>query len=155
QAIVREEQQTSPRRALLSTAHGKQGLVRHRCFKGSRPLPHARAPRSRLSRRRHVAQGRRARAGGERSARALPPARDGARRRGIRQRGVSATLAHFGALDVVVNNAGYGQFGTIEEASDAEARRNYDVNVFGLPSSPGRCSVTSTIYGIASSETRV
>ena len=45
---------------------------------------------------------------------------------------VSATLAHFGALDVVVNNAGYGQFGTLEEVSDAEARRNYDVNVFGL-----------------------
>jgi len=44
---------------------------------------------------------------------------------------VTATLAHFGALDVVVNNAGYGQFGTVEEVSDAEARRNYDVNVFG------------------------
>jgi NAD(P)-dependent dehydrogenase (short-subunit alcohol dehydrogenase family) len=44
---------------------------------------------------------------------------------------VRATLAHFGSLDVVVNNAGYGQFGTVEEVSDAEARRNYDVNVFG------------------------
>jgi NAD(P)-dependent dehydrogenase (short-subunit alcohol dehydrogenase family) len=44
---------------------------------------------------------------------------------------VAATLAHFGALDVVVNNAGYGQFGTVEEVTDAEARRNYDVNVFG------------------------
>src|SRR6185369_3527750 len=46
-------------------------------------------------------------------------------------RAVAATRAHFGALDVVVNNAGYGQFGTVEEVSDAEARRNYDVNVFG------------------------
>ncbi|NVB84873.1 MAG: SDR family NAD(P)-dependent oxidoreductase [Kofleriaceae bacterium] len=45
---------------------------------------------------------------------------------------VGATLAHFDALDVVVNNAGYGQLGTPEEASDAEARRNYDVNVFGV-----------------------
>jgi NAD(P)-dependent dehydrogenase (short-subunit alcohol dehydrogenase family) len=45
---------------------------------------------------------------------------------------VGATLSHFGALDVVVNNAGYGQLGTPEEASDAEARRNYDVNVFGV-----------------------
>jgi NAD(P)-dependent dehydrogenase (short-subunit alcohol dehydrogenase family) len=44
---------------------------------------------------------------------------------------VQATLTHFGALDVVVNNAGYGQFGTVEEATDAEARRNFDVNVFG------------------------
>jgi NAD(P)-dependent dehydrogenase (short-subunit alcohol dehydrogenase family) len=45
---------------------------------------------------------------------------------------VTATLAHFGALDVVVNNAGYGQLGTVEEATDAEARANYDVNVFGV-----------------------
>jgi len=44
---------------------------------------------------------------------------------------VRRTLAHFGRLDVVVNNAGYGQFGTVEEVSDDEARRNYDVNVFG------------------------
>lgn len=44
---------------------------------------------------------------------------------------VTATLGHFGTLDVVVNNAGYGQFGAVEEVSDAEARRNYDVNVFG------------------------
>jgi NAD(P)-dependent dehydrogenase (short-subunit alcohol dehydrogenase family) len=44
---------------------------------------------------------------------------------------VSKTKAHFGALDVVVNNAGYGQMGTVEEVTDAEARRNYDVNVFG------------------------
>lgn len=45
---------------------------------------------------------------------------------------VRATVAHFGALDVVVNNAGYGQFGTAEEVTDAEARRNFDVNVFGV-----------------------
>ena len=44
---------------------------------------------------------------------------------------VTATIAHFGTLDVVVNNAGYRQFGAVEEVSDAEARRNYDVNVFG------------------------
>jgi NAD(P)-dependent dehydrogenase (short-subunit alcohol dehydrogenase family) len=47
------------------------------------------------------------------------------------QRSVVATHAHFGALHVVVNNAGYGQFGTVEEVSDEEARRNFDVNVFG------------------------
>jgi NAD(P)-dependent dehydrogenase (short-subunit alcohol dehydrogenase family) len=46
-------------------------------------------------------------------------------------RAIARTLGHFGALDVVVNNAGYGQFGTVEEVTDAEARRNYDVNVFG------------------------
>jgi len=45
---------------------------------------------------------------------------------------VRSTLAHFGSLDVVVNNAGYGQLGTVEEVTDAEARANYDVNVFGV-----------------------
>jgi NAD(P)-dependent dehydrogenase (short-subunit alcohol dehydrogenase family) len=37
----------------------------------------------------------------------------------------------FGALDVVVNNAGYGQFGMVEEISEAEARAQFDTNVFG------------------------
>jgi NAD(P)-dependent dehydrogenase (short-subunit alcohol dehydrogenase family) len=35
-------------------------------------------------------------------------------------------------LDVLVNNAGYGQMGPVEEISDAELRRQYDTNVFGL-----------------------
>jgi NAD(P)-dependent dehydrogenase (short-subunit alcohol dehydrogenase family) len=37
----------------------------------------------------------------------------------------------FGRLDVVVNNAGYGQFGFIEELSEAEARGQIETNVFG------------------------
>ncbi len=45
---------------------------------------------------------------------------------------LAATVGHFGTLDVVVNNAGYGQIGTLEELSDGEARQNFDVNVFGL-----------------------
>lgn len=45
---------------------------------------------------------------------------------------IDATMAKFGAINIVVNNAGYGQLGTIEEISDAEARHNFDVNVFGL-----------------------
>lgn len=40
-------------------------------------------------------------------------------------------ISHFGQIDVVVNNAGYGQFGTLEELSDSEVRQNYEVNVFG------------------------
>ncbi|WP_395308327.1 SDR family oxidoreductase [Mycobacterium sp. AMU20-3851] len=38
---------------------------------------------------------------------------------------------HFGRLDVVVNNAGYGQFGFIEELSEAQARDQIETNVFG------------------------
>jgi NAD(P)-dependent dehydrogenase (short-subunit alcohol dehydrogenase family) len=46
-------------------------------------------------------------------------------------RAVRSTRESFDALDVVVNNAGYGQLGTVEEVTDEEARRNFDVNVFG------------------------
>lgn len=46
--------------------------------------------------------------------------------------GISKTVETFGNLDVVVNNAGYGQNGTLEELTDAESRENFDVNVFGL-----------------------
>ena len=45
---------------------------------------------------------------------------------------VDKTIAAFGTIDVVVNNAGYGQIGTLEELSDQEARSNFDINVFGL-----------------------
>ncbi|BAV04045.1 NADP-dependent 3-hydroxy acid dehydrogenase YdfG [Filimonas lacunae] len=41
-------------------------------------------------------------------------------------------IDRFGQLDVVVNNAGFGIVAAIEEASDVEARRQYDTNVFGL-----------------------
>ncbi|MEN4451809.1 SDR family oxidoreductase [Mycobacterium sp. SMC-16] len=44
---------------------------------------------------------------------------------------VKAAHEHFGRLDVVVNNAGYGQFGFIEELSEAEARDQIETNVFG------------------------
>lgn len=44
---------------------------------------------------------------------------------------IAKTVERFGVIDVVVNNAGYGQLGTIEELSDMEARQNFDVNVFG------------------------
>lgn len=46
-------------------------------------------------------------------------------------RAVAEAHRRFGRLDVVVNNAGYGQFGAIEEISEAEARAQIETNVFG------------------------
>jgi NAD(P)-dependent dehydrogenase (short-subunit alcohol dehydrogenase family) len=44
---------------------------------------------------------------------------------------VGQAHAHFGGLDVVVNNAGYGHFGFLEEITEAEARAQIETNVFG------------------------
>jgi NAD(P)-dependent dehydrogenase (short-subunit alcohol dehydrogenase family) len=44
---------------------------------------------------------------------------------------VKKTVDHFGSIDVVVNNAGYGLVGGIEELTDGEVRANFEVNVFG------------------------
>jgi NAD(P)-dependent dehydrogenase (short-subunit alcohol dehydrogenase family) len=38
---------------------------------------------------------------------------------------------HFGRLDIVVNNAGYGHFGFVEELSEQDAREQIETNVFG------------------------
>ena len=46
--------------------------------------------------------------------------------------GVRTVLAAEGRIDVLVNNAGYGYFGAIENVSMEEARRQLEVNVFGL-----------------------
>jgi NAD(P)-dependent dehydrogenase (short-subunit alcohol dehydrogenase family) len=44
---------------------------------------------------------------------------------------ISQAHKQFGRIDVVINNAGYGLFGTIEEVSEAEARAQIDTNLFG------------------------
>ncbi|MEP6851534.1 MAG: oxidoreductase [bacterium] len=46
--------------------------------------------------------------------------------------GVETILADEGRIDVLVNNAGYGSYGAVEQVPMAEARRQFEVNVFGL-----------------------
>jgi len=45
---------------------------------------------------------------------------------------VQAAIARFGRIDVLVNNAGYGFIGAVEEASDEEITRVHETNVLGL-----------------------
>ncbi len=48
------------------------------------------------------------------------------------QHAVKQAEAKFGRIDVLVNNAGYGYFGAIEEGEDGPIRTMFDTNVFGL-----------------------
>ena len=44
---------------------------------------------------------------------------------------VAEAHTHFGRLDIVLNNAGYSLVGTVEEASEADVRAEFDTNYFG------------------------
>ena len=46
--------------------------------------------------------------------------------------GIEQIIAETGRIDILVNNAGYGSYGAIEDVSLDEARRQFEVNVFGL-----------------------
>jgi NAD(P)-dependent dehydrogenase (short-subunit alcohol dehydrogenase family) len=45
---------------------------------------------------------------------------------------VDAAIAHFGQIDVLVNNAGIGYFAAVEESEEDEVRKMFEINVFGL-----------------------
>jgi NAD(P)-dependent dehydrogenase (short-subunit alcohol dehydrogenase family) len=45
---------------------------------------------------------------------------------------VQTAEEHYGGIDVLVNNAGIGYFAAVEESSETEVRKMFDVNVFGL-----------------------
>jgi NAD(P)-dependent dehydrogenase (short-subunit alcohol dehydrogenase family) len=48
------------------------------------------------------------------------------------QQVIDCVIQRFGRIDVLVNNPGYAQIGAIEEISDEQVQRMYDVNVFGV-----------------------
>ncbi len=46
--------------------------------------------------------------------------------------GINTIIAQQGRLDILVNNAGYGSYGAVEDVSIEEAKRQFEVNIFGV-----------------------
>jgi 3-oxoacyl-[acyl-carrier protein] reductase len=72
---------------------------------------------------------------------------------------VAAAIAHFGRLDIVVNNAGMYQFAPIEETTEALYRQQFDMNVLGPLLVTGAAAphlgAGASIINIGSNVTRV
>src|SRR5829696_2496914 len=67
--------------------------------------------------------------------------------------GIKQVIHEQDRIDVLVNNAGYGSYGAVEDVPLDEARRQFDVNVFGLARSPSWSLRTCGRKGRAGSST--
>ena len=56
--------------------------------------------------------------------------------------GVKKIMEEQGRIDVLVNNAGYAVYGAVEDISMEDARRQFDVNIFGPLGWLRKCSLT-------------
>ena len=125
---------TAARRIYAGYPKGRSDgpLVDHRVLDRYRPRDRPRCTGSRPQRRRDGTK-----AGSRRRLRRRvrgPRARAAPRRDRPDQiiAAVTATEAAFGGIDVLVNNAGYGYMSAVEEGDDAEVRRLFDTNYFGV-----------------------
>ncbi|EGG19367.1 short-chain dehydrogenase/reductase family protein [Cavenderia fasciculata] len=47
------------------------------------------------------------------------------------KKSVEQSVQHFGTLDIIVNNAGYGFVGSVEESTNEQVKENFDINFYG------------------------